>query len=303
MDLRYAVVDAFAAEPFTGNPAAVVLNAHELNADVRQLIAREFNLSETAFVGQSASPDAAIGLTWHTPELEVDLCGHATIAAIHALIEDGQFTSIVADKGTILPIQTPKHLLTVRCEQLSDSARTLIVWLDLPTPHLTKFAFGPSVWAEALGVARDTFETGLPVMRTGDEDLLVFVKTLPALLGAQPNFSALDTLTRQQNIRGVCLATTNTLTNTTHVQSRFFAPAVGINEDPVTGSVHGPLAAYLVSSGQVPTIDDYALLNCVQAYPGRAGFVRVVVKREEGTGFNVRIGGQCVTMMTGTLSI
>ncbi len=302
MDLRYAIVDAFAAEPFTGNPAAVVFDAHELNSDLRQLIAREFNLSETAFV-RPAGPDAAIGLTWHTPELEVDLCGHATIATVHALIEDGQFASIVADKGTILPIQTPKHLLTVRCEQLGDSARTLIVWLDLPTPQLTKFAFGPSVWAEALGVPRDAFDNGLPVMRTGDDDLLVFVNALPALLGAQPNFSALDSLTRQQKIRGVCLATTQTLNDTTHVQSRFFAPAVGINEDPVTGSVHGPLAAYLVSSGHVPSIDDYAMLNCIQAYPGRAGLVRAVVKREEGSGFNVRIGGQCVTMMKGTLTI
>ncbi|MCZ6652410.1 MAG: PhzF family phenazine biosynthesis protein, partial [Planctomycetota bacterium] len=88
------------------------------------------------------------------------------------------------------------------------------------------------------------------------------------------------------------------------VQSRFFAPAVGIDEDPVTGSVHGPLAAYLVGSGIVPTLRDMSALTCTQSHSsGRAGLIRVVVVCEAGAGYRVRIGGQCATVMKGKLYV
>jgi PhzF family phenazine biosynthesis protein len=98
------------------------------------------------------------------------------------------------------------------------------------------------------------------------------------------------------------VATLNTLADSVHVQSRFFAPAVGVPEDPVTGSVHGPLAVYLVVNELIPMLRGTAAISCVQAEAGgRAGLVRAMVTQNPGEGYAVRIAGQCVTTMRGRL--
>ncbi len=303
--LSYFVVDAFTAVRYSGNPAAVVFGADELTDEQLQTIAREFNLSETAFVLNSPTPDAAISLRWFTPATEVDMCGHATLAAVHALIESGRFTSLPDEKGTILPIQTKSGILTTRCERLpNDAEGAFLVWLDLATPKLKKKQCAPKLWGQLLDVPPDQFDMDMPAMQTQDGDLLVFAKTLHTVQQAQPDFRELAKFSRQQRIRGWCLASTHTLTPSISVQSRFFAPAVGIDEDPVTGSVHGPLAAYLVSSGLVPVFRDMAAISCTQSHSsGRAGLVRAVVSVQKGTGYRVRIGGQCTTVMQGQLTV
>jgi PhzF family phenazine biosynthesis protein len=305
MALDYFIVDAFTDKRFNGNPAAVVLDADGLSDGEMQAVAREFNLSETAFVSAAPNPDTAIGLRWFTPAVEVDMCGHATLAAVHALIHSGRFSGLPEDRGTILPIFTRTCTLTVRCEDMpAKGPDDFLIWLDLPDPELRKHPISPSMWAELLGIPQDVFDSGLPAMRTRDDDVMIFLSSLPALMEASPNFPELAKLCTQHRIRGVLIATTSTLAASTHVQSRFFAPAVGINEDPVTGSVHGPLAVYLVSAGQVPTLENHALLNCIQAEGGgRSGLVRAVVKRSPDQGYRVRIGGQCTTVMSGQLFV
>ncbi len=303
--LNYYIIDAFTAERYSGNPAAVVLEADELTDDQYRAIAREFNLSETTFVLNSTTPDAPVGIRWFTPNTEVEMCGHGTIAAVHALIESGRYASLPDDKGTILPIQTRNTILTVRCERLEKhDAEGFLVWLDLPTPQLNKKQCVPSLWGRMLGVPPDAFDVDMPSVQSQDGDVLVFLKSLSPLLAAQPDFKELAKFSRQQRVRGWCLATTETLTPSIDVQSRFFAPAVGIDEDPVTGSVHGPLAAYLASSGLVPTYGTAAALSCIQSdSSARAGLVRAVVVRNEGAGCHVRIAGQCTTVMEGTLYV
>lgn len=301
-ELNYAVIDAFTAERYGGNPAAVVLDADGLTDDHMHAIAREFNLSETAFLTRSATPDAAIALRWFTPTIEVEMCGHATLAAVHALIESGKYINLPDDRGTILPIQTAKAILTVRCEKQDDDS--FLIWLDLPTPQLTKKQCVPKLWGHMLNVPPDQFDVNMPAMQTQDDDVLVFVSSSQVLLAARPDPKALAKFSTQQRVRGWCLATTQTLTPSIDVQSRFFAPAAGVDEDPVTGSVHGPLAAYLVSSGLVPTLRDMSALTCTQSHSsGRAGLIRVVVVREEDRGYRVRIGGQCTTVMKGKLYV
>jgi trans-2,3-dihydro-3-hydroxyanthranilate isomerase len=233
------------------------------------------------------------------------MCGHATLAGVHALIESGRFISLPDEKGTILPVQTKSGVLTVRCEQLNRAdSEAFLIWLDLPTPRLTKKQCVPSLWAEILGVPQDSFDLDMPSMQSQEGDVLVFFKTLQAVLEARPNFAELARFSKQQRIRGFCLATTATLIPSITVQSRFFAPAVGIDEDPVTGSVHGPLAAYLVSAGVVPMMGDTAVLSCTQSdSTARAGLIRAVVIREEGVGFRVRIAGECTTVMHGKLHV
>ena len=108
----------------------------------------------------------------------------------------------------------------------------------------------------------------------------------------------------ETGLRGLSLATVNTLTPSIHVQSRFFAPTCGVDEDPVTGSVHGPLAAYLVGQGRVPIQDGLAGLSCVQGIPGgRTGLVHALVREDGVGGYRVRIAGRAVTVMTGALNV
>ncbi len=301
-ELDYAVVDAFASEPFTGNPAAVVLDATGLTDARMAAIAREFNLSETAFVLPPDVPDAAVRLRWFTPGTEVAMCGHATIAAVHALVQAGRFTALLDDPETILPIQTVSGVLQARLERISRSRKDYVVWLELRPPRLTPKSMNLDKLGRLLGVTVDVIDESLPVMQTQDGDVLVFVRSLAALMSIEPEFVELGRFGSRQQVRGFCLATVNTLSPTTHVQSRFFAPQCGINEDPVTGSVHGPLAAYLVVNQLVPMADHQAAVSCVQASPtGRAGLVRALVEQHPGEGFRVRIAGQCVTSMRGTL--
>lgn len=301
--LSYYIIDTFTAEPYSGNPAAVVLDADDLTVDQMQAIAREFNLSETAFVLNSPTPDAAISIRWFTPSTEVEMCGHATIASVHALILSGRYVTLPADKGIILPIHTAKSILTVRCEELvGNEDGAFLIWLDLPPAKLTKKQCVPNLWGLMLGVPQDAFDMDMPSAQSQDGDVLVFVKSLQPLLEAKPDFKELARFSKQQGVRGWCLATLDTLTPSIDVQSRFFAPAVGIDEDPVTGSVHGPLATYLVSNDLVQTFRQTATLTCTQSdSSARAGLIRVVVVQDESAGWRVRIAGECRVVMEGKI--
>jgi PhzF family phenazine biosynthesis protein len=118
----------------------------------------------------------------------------------------------------------------------------------------------------------------------------------------RPDFDRLTGWMAGERLRGVSVATVHTLTPSIHVQSRFFAPTFGVREDPVTGSVHGPLAAYLFQNRRIAVHDGIAGLSCVQGVPGgRAGLVHALVCANDTGATRVRIAGQAVTVMAGTL--
>jgi PhzF family phenazine biosynthesis protein len=302
-DIEYRIVDAFTNRPFEGNPAAVVLDAQGLSDDQMQRIAREFNLSETTFILPPEDSEASLRIRWFTPGQEVSMCGHATLAGIHALLEEGRYVSLLDEPDMFLPIETRGGLLKARCEKIGTSDGVMI-WLDLIDPTLTPFAFHAEEWSPLLGIPAVDFEAGLPSMLTQDGDLLVFVCNFQTLVSAQPDFGALGKFCKRAGIRGVSVVTLETPSPSLDGQSRFFAPAAGIDEDPVTGSVHGPLGVYLVVNEQASFWGDLAALSFVQSVPGgRTGYVRVLVKRQAGRKFQAAIGGQCVETMRGRLTI
>jgi PhzF family phenazine biosynthesis protein len=140
-------------------------------------------------------------------------------------------------------------------------------------------------------------------MRTRDNDVILIIQSWRRLVELTPNFQELTTLSEQHKIRGFCVATRETLSDFVHVASRFFAPAVGVPEDPVTGSVHGPLAALLTIHELVPMTRDRAALNCLQGQPGgRTGMVRALVERTP-QGYRVSIGGMTHITIRGELRV
>lgn len=291
--LSFQLVDAFTDGPYGGNPAGVLLGAESLDERQMQAIAREVNASETAFVAGGAGGSAP-RLRWFTPATEVSFCGHATLAAAHVL------RGLAGGDCNALRFSTSAGELALTWESLPDQPDGLW-WLEMPAPGLRADNSNPMRTCELLGLTLEDLEPGVPIMRTRDDDLILLVQSWNRLHQLAPQMHELGRWTARHRVRGVCVATRNTLSRSIQAHSRFFAPAAGVPEDPVTGSVHGPLAALLVIQQLVPAAGGRAALNCLQGQPGgRGGLVRALVERTAG-GFRVRIGGACATTISGAL--
>nr|BBH95071.1 phenazine biosynthesis protein [Thermogemmatispora argillosa] len=257
MGLRIIQVDAFTDRPFAGNPAAVCLLAEPRDERWMQLVAREMNLSETAFLLPEGD---GYRLRWFTPTVEVDLCGHATLASAHVLWEE----------GLLLP-EDPARFYT-RSGLLT--ARRLNGWIEMDFPATPAVPVPPPPGlSEALGV------TPLLVARN-QFDYLVELESEEVVRTLQPDLTRLLTIPA----RGF-IVTSRAEGEGYDFVSRFFAPAVGVNEDPVTGSAHCTLAPFWCSRLGRPALTGY------QA-SARGGLVRVRLAGER-----VSLGGQAVTVM------
>jgi PhzF family phenazine biosynthesis protein len=254
-------VDAFTDQPFSGNPAGVCILPGPAEEEWMEKVAREMNLSETAFL--DPHPDG-YNLRWFTPACEVDLCGHATLASAHILWQTG-----LLKPGEMARFFTLSGLLTA--EQREG-------WIEMDFPAEPEQPVDPpSDLAKALGA--EPCYVGMNRF-----DYLVEVDSEETVRRASPDFGLLNKLP----VRGVIL-TSRSSTGRYDFVSRFFAPAVGVNEDPVTGSAHCCLGPYW--AGRLGKQDFLAY----QASP-RGGVVRVAVK-----GKRVMIGGQAVTVLRGEM--
>jgi predicted PhzF superfamily epimerase YddE/YHI9 len=261
MALPVFVVDAFADRPFAGNPAAVVFLDGEPGDAWRRDVAAEFNLSETAFV--EARGDA-FALRWFTPSVEVALCGHATLAAAHALWESGRVPSA---RG--IRFETKSGILTAR---LDDK------WIVLDFPSLPVRACKPP--AGLLSALADT-----PLaFAENDGVYLLELDSEETLRRSAPDLAKWNGLTK----KGLIL-TAPARRKTYDVVSRCFFPADGIAEDPVTGSAHCAIGPYWAERLGKP------VLTAFQASK-RGGLLIVRVK--EG---RVELGGRAVTAWSGSL--
>ncbi|HXG80712.1 MAG TPA: PhzF family phenazine biosynthesis protein [Sphingomicrobium sp.] len=210
--LPFFQVDAFAERPFTGNPAAVMPLDHWLPDEVMQAIAAENNLSETAFTVPSERDDADFDLRWFTPLCEVDLCGHATLAAGHILMHGGQVS--FATKSGVLVVSKEADLLR----------------LDLPAPPLNEVS-EPELCA-ALGLSGRV----IWLAEGCNDSAIVAVDSEDEVRAVAPDFGAL------RNIHRMAIVTAPG--DEQDIVSRVFVPYAGIDEDPVTGSAHAALTPY-----------------------------------------------------------
>ncbi len=236
-------VDAFTDTPMTGNPAGVVVDGHGLTDSEMQTIAREMSLPETAFILPTTTKDADLRIRWFSPTVEVPLCGHATIASFHALAEEGLYG--MAQEGTYrFTIETSSGNLPVTVEK---SGTPVDVWFGLNLPSFTRATIQKLDVVRVLNIGLDEFEPRLPIV--ADRYLYVPLRRLHTLFALQPNLFAVSQFLSNRNLSGICVFTTETVDRTSSVHSRFFAPNMGINEDPVTGSANGPLGVYLFENG------------------------------------------------------
>ncbi len=256
-------VDAFTDRPFSGNPAGVCILEEMRDDRWMQNVAKEMNLSETAFLVKAAD---GYDLRWFTPETEVELCGHATLASAHVLWEERHL-----QPGEEARFRTKSGLLTAKQKE---------GWIEMDFPaEPEKTAVPPPALAAALDV--------VPVYVGKNRfDYLVEIESENILRRLKPDFSVLG----QFPMRGV-IVTARSLSTKYDFISRFFAPAVGVNEDPVTGSAHCCLGPYWQKR-----LKRYQLY-AYQA-SARGGEVQVRVSADR-----VILSGKAVTVLRGELQV
>jgi len=256
-------VDAFSDSLFSGNPAAIIPLKKWLNSDDMQQIASENNLSETAFFVKDKVDEFKI--RWFTPETEVDLCGHATLATAHVLYEHLEF-----DDTKTINFHSHSGRLTV--EKVDD-----MYWLNFPSKP-PKAVSPPKLLPEAIGT--------IPVYTGVNTDLLVLVENETMVRKMSPDLVILKRL----DVRGVIVTARSDDKHFDFV-SRFFAPAVGVPEDPVTGSAHTVLTPFWSKRlGKKDLIG--------RQLSKRGGTLRCSLE-----GDRVRIGGSAITYLTGRILV
>lgn len=262
MSIRLFQIDAFAERPFSGNPAAVCLLDQERPTDWMQAFAAEMNLAETAFVRPLGD---AYELRWFTPRIEVDLCGHATLATAHAMWGEG----LVA-KGCPIEFHT-------RSGRLVASQQEDVIELDFPATPVAPCE-PPADLLDAIGLE--------PMFIGRSEyDCLLAVESAEAVRSLQPDFRRLA----QAPFRGVIVTSRSDDVRFDFV-SRFFAPAVGVDEDPVTGSAHCCLAPFWGERLNKTELTGYQASS-------RGGVVGVRL-----AGDRVLLAGRAVTVFSGEIA-
>lgn len=254
-------VDAFTEKPFAGNPAGVCVLKRAADETWMQNVALEMNLSETAFL----YPDGHVyNLRWFTPVAEVALCGHATLASAHVLFQEEYLT----------PEQQAKFM--TKSGMLTADKRGDVIEMNFPA-FIEQESDAPAGLLDALGVSAK-------YVGKSDSKYLVEVESEEDLRHLEPGFSELVRL----NVRGV-IVTAKASTEGFDFVSRYFAPVIGINEDPVTGSAHCCLGPYWKKRLGKDRFVAYQASK-------RGGVVYVTVE-----GDRVRLGGHAVTVIRGEL--
>lgn len=253
-------VDAFTDEVFSGNPAAVVPLERWMDNEVMQKISAENNLSETAYFVEKS--DGSYHIRWFTPKTEVDICGHATLASAHVLFEQLDF------KGKKVVFQSKSGQLTV--EKKDD-----IYWMNFPSNPPEPIPV-PKLLPDAIGT--------IPIYTGVNRDMLVLLQDEDTLKSVRPDFSLLE----KMEVRGIIITAKG---SDCDFVSRYFAPSMGIYEDPVTGSAHTLLTPFWGKRLGKSSLK-------ARQVSKRGG--NIMCKQKDD---RVEIGGSAVTYMTGDINI
>ena len=302
--LKFYQADVFTAQPFGGNPVAVFPNAQGLTDFELQQIAREMNLSETVFVLPPTDEAAVVRLRIFTPTQEIPFAGHPVLGTFYVLAQLGLIA--VTDGVTRVMQECNIGLFPVEIHaregQITRVVMTQPKPLFLGSMDETEDLFHI---AKALGLPKyQIVDTKAPVMvvSTGLPVVIVPVRALTAVRSIEPDASAIVDMCERFGTNGILVYTTMTVEDHATVHTRMFAPAIGILEDPATGSASGAMGAYLVHNGLVE-VGPLTEIIIEQGYEiGRPSRILVQVESDDDAIQTVKVGGQVVMVVEGTLS-
>lgn len=292
-------VNSFTKDMFRGNPAGVVINAKGLTSEQMQDIARELNNSETAFLFPPDGPDHDVRVRFFTPTIEVPSCGHATIAAhyVRATKEELPDSILLQKIGIgILPVEIMKeendyHIIMTQgkidfLDEIVDNNREILLSaLDLESEELDE-------------------RCPIQIVSTGHSKVMIGIKDREKLNSIVPDLNKLKTLSKEISCKGYYLFTFDSDDSNILTQGRMFAPAIGINEDPVTGNASGPLGAYLVRYHLAEHNGRILEFNAGQGQAiKRDGLVQVTIEIQDGQPVKAKVGGNAVIVFETQIEI
>ncbi|MCH8032225.1 MAG: PhzF family phenazine biosynthesis protein [Bacteroidetes bacterium] len=278
-------IDAFTKQPFNGN-SAVVIFADNLTNEEMQAIAKEMNLSETAFI--SSSNKADFKLKWFTPAIEVELCGHATIASLHYLAERN-----IIQRNSSITFETLSGVIECRVDDDT-------YYMKLPIPIFEKFESRDDEIINILGIEQNYLDDQYPFILQNNGNLFIYVRSLDTIKNLKPNFKELAKLSDEKGeFTEVTVFSLETVEEENDAHLRFFAPYYGIDEDPVTGSANGPLLLVMYKLGLIDKDIENKTFTFEQGdFLGRIGRVNVSFSPDKN---ELMIAGNAVTVLKGEL--
>lgn len=233
MKIKVILVKAFTKDKSQGNPAGVIFDADNLSDDQMTKISSELGFSESAFVQKSGK--ANFRIRFFTSTQEVDLCGHATIASIHALQEEGKIS------GDVITIETKVGVLPIECRKDG------LIIMTQAEPQFGESDHNRKEIARLLNISEDDIlNYPIEVISTGTPKLIIPVNSLETLFKIKPNLEGIKKYCQNHAIKGFYPFTFETMEKDSDFHARQFNPLAGIDEDPITGVAAGALGAYIV---------------------------------------------------------
>lgn len=292
-------VDSFTKEKFKGNPAGVVINADGLNDDQMLLIARELNNSETAFLFSKDSSDCDGVIRYFTPKTEVPTCGHATIAAMYAKALEENLDSC------ILKIKTKIGILPFEIIKRNNDYQVVMTQgLFELSPGLDNSVVQKII--ASLGLNKSDMDERCPVQiaSTGHSKVMIGIKSRGKLNSLDPDYQMLSQISALIKCNGYFVFTFDSDNKDILTFGRMFAPAIGINEDPVTGNANGPLGGYLIQNNIIEHEGKYYEFVGGQGEAiNRFGIINVRIKIMNGKPVLIQIKGDAVAIFRTELNI
>ncbi len=292
-------IDAFTNSKFKGNPAGVVLNAEGLSEAQMQLIARELNNSETAFLLPPDDDDCDGVIRYFTPTIEVPTCGHATIAAMYAKAMEEEIAPC------LLYFKTKIGILPFEIRKTGNRYKIVMAQgdINIEAPLSEE---NQNTLLDGLGLNHEDMDPRCPIQiaSTGHPKVMIGIKKRVTLNHLNPNLTRLKALSNIIHCNGYYVFTLDSNEQDILTHGRMFAPAIGISEDPVTGNANGPLGAYLIHNKIVDTKTDLFRFKGKQGEKiGREGIVEVTVKVIDQKPAQVKIMGDAIVIFKTIIEI
>jgi trans-2,3-dihydro-3-hydroxyanthranilate isomerase len=292
---RYTVVqvDAFTTQPLQGNPCAVFPDARGLTDAEMQAIAREMNLSESAFVFPSDKAD--FRFRYFTPAAEIPLAGHPTISTAHVLVEEGRLPLV--DGHAIFTMELNVGVLPVEIAGREGNVTRVVMTQKKP---VFGRVFTQAEIAPVFGLAVDDLDARCQpqIVSTGTPQLMALVTSLDVLRRIRLDFDSLAELSRRAGFFSAHVFCLGGLAPNADTHARHYAPEAGVAEDPFTGSASGGMGAYIVHHGLLPKTRLHIEQGHLCGRPGE-GDVEVIGPRDDLE--TVKVGGPAITVLRGEL--
>ena len=288
---RYRVVDVFTDKPLEGNPLAVFPDGSGIDETTMQRIAKELNLSETAFVVPATRPDCAVRVRIFTPNYEMTFAGHPTVGTSFVLLDEG----IVPKDSTHFSLDEKVGAVPIRV----DAGNRPLIWLRTP-PISQGPTYDGDLLAQALGLDwSDLLDVAPQLFSAGNPNIYVPLKDKSAVDRAWLDARALRAV-KPTPPEPICVFVFARTPDGAY--SRMFAPDYGVVEDPATGSATGPLAAFMMKHGLVSSTDGTRFISEQGTKMGRRSILHVQIFGDGGaTGIDV--GGYVTPLVEATMRL